>query len=41
MNPNLSCSKNRKIKGKEKKNKNKMHRENKIESTINDLDTSV
>jgi len=39
MNPNLSCSKNRKRKEKEKEKENKMQRENKIKSTINDLDS--
>ena len=38
MNPNPSCSKNRKLKEKEKKSKIKMKSENKIKSTINDLD---
>ena len=37
MNPNPSCSKNRNLK--EKKSKIKMKSENKIKSTINDLDT--
>jgi len=41
MNPNPSCSKNRKLKEKEKKGKLKMKRENKIKSTINDLDRLV
>jgi len=38
MNPNPSCSKNRKLKEKEKKSKIKMKSENKIKSTVNDLD---
>jgi len=41
INPNPSCSKNRKVKRKEKKSRIKMKRENKIESTINDLDTRL
>jgi len=36
--PNLSCSKNRKLKRKMKRKRNKNERENKIKSTINDLD---
>jgi len=40
MSSNPSCSKNRKIKGKGKKKKNKIKRENKIKSTVNDLDSS-
>ena len=38
MNSNPSCSKNRKLKEKEKKSKIKIKRENKIKSTVNDLD---
>jgi len=41
MNPNPSCSKNRNEKEKEIKSKIKMKRENKIKSTVNDLDNAV
>ena len=40
INPNPSCSKNRKLKEKEKEKENKVKRENKIESTVNDLDNT-